>query len=315
MNPTLRRALALFLTVAVGLSALTAWRAGGGGAAAAMVPLDAPPVEMVVLMYHSVMSKQSRAGDYIITPAAFEDDLKYIRSQGFTTVVMEDIIAYVKEGRPLPERPIMITFDDGYYNNYLNVYPLLQKYQMKAVISIIGAETDKYSERPEEKSESYSHITWDMIREMQESGLVEVQNHSYNLHKVSQKRKGSGKSGSESQEEYQAMLREDLGKLQDRFAQMTEVIPTTYAYPFGSVSKYSYQVVEEMFEASLDAQGRLFCLTRDESCLWRIPRYNRPWGTTAEKIIKKAYATSKTKKEQKANPGTGGDPSASSVGK
>ena len=54
---------------------------------------------------------------------------------------------------------------------------------MKAVISIIVGETDKYSEL-EENKENYSHITWDMVNEMMESGLIEIQNHTYNLHKT-----------------------------------------------------------------------------------------------------------------------------------
>ena len=109
-----------------------------------------------------------------------EEDLLYLQRQGCTTVVMSDLIAYVQQGTPLPEKPVMITFDDGYYNNYLNAYPLLQKYQMKAVISIIVGETDKYSELDENK-ENYSHITWDMINEMMESGLEEVPNPSQML--------------------------------------------------------------------------------------------------------------------------------------
>lgn len=313
MNSFVRCILAFCLTLASVWAAWTAWMTLSLATAPAMVPLNAPPVEMVVLMYHSIMNNESRAGDYIITPEAFEKDLKYLQSQGYTTVIMEDIISYVRDGKPLPPKPIMITFDDGYYNNYLYAFPLLQKYQMKAVISIIGAETDKYSNRPDEKNESYTHLTWDMIKEMHESGLVEIQNHSYNLHKVSGKRKGSGKSNGESKEEYQAMLREDLSNLQNRFAQMLETIPTTYTYPFGSVSKYSYEVVQELFMASLDAQGRLFYLNRDEHCLWRIPRYNRPWGTPAEKILKKAYATSK--KNQKSPPSFNPPPSSGSLGK
>ena len=147
-------------------------------------------VRLPVLMYHGVHSNPKKAGDYVITPQALEEDLLYLQRQGCTTVVMSDLIAYVQQGTPLPEKPVMITFDDGYYNNYLNAYPLLQKYQMKAVISIIVGETDKYSELDENK-ENYSHITWDMINEMMESGLIEIQNHTYNLHKTGNPRRGA----------------------------------------------------------------------------------------------------------------------------
>ena len=303
-----RRFLTLMIAaVATALAAVAFWQ-NRGGAEPAAAAQDAPPVEMVVLMYHAIMSKESRAGDYIITPDAFEEDLKYISSHGFTTVVMKDIIAYVREGKPLPPNPIMITFDDGYYNNYLHAFPLLEQYQMKAVISIIGAETDKYSQTPEEKSESYTHLTWEMIQEMEESGLVEFQNHSYNLHKLTQQRRGAARAKGESDAAYQAMLREDLGRLQERFALMTGSEPTTFTYPFGAVSDASQEVVREMFQASLDAQGRNFILSRDPQCLWRIPRYNRPWGTPAAKIIEKALAGASSGSRGSSGSGQDGPP-------
>ena len=176
-------------------------------------------VRLPVLMYHGVHSNPKKAGDYVITPQALEEDLLYLQRQGCTTVVMSDLIAYVQQGAPLPEKPVMITFDDGYYNNYLNAYPLLQKYQMKAVISIIVGETDKYSELDENK-ENYSHITWDMINEMMESGLIEIQNHTYNLHKTGNPRRGAAQRKDETTEQYFAAVGADLQKAQDRIEEM-----------------------------------------------------------------------------------------------
>lgn len=248
------------------------------------------PIRLPVLMYHSVNSKESRAGDYVITPDAFRQDLEWLKQNGYHTVVVQDLLNYVDHGTPLPENPVMITFDDGYYNNYLNVFPILREMKMKAVISIIAAETDKYSENGE-VSENYTHLTWEQINEMMESGLVEFQNHTYNLHKVTGQgtRKGIGKNKGESTEAYQSAIRKDISQAQERFSEMTGWIPTAFTYPFGTVSEDSYQVLEELgFRVTLDAQGRMFCLTRDPACLQRIPRFNRPWGTSAQEIIQKA---------------------------
>jgi len=255
---------------------------------------DDEEVTMVVLMYHALMKNEKKAGDYIITPTAFENDLKYIRDQGYTTVVMEDIIAYVKEGKPLPEKPIMITFDDGYYNNYLYAYPLLKEYGMKAVISPICIETDKYSEL-NENHETYSHLTWEMINEMIDSGVIEIQNHSYNLHKLDNGRKGVRKKKGESSESYTAAVLTDLKKAQKRFAEMTGSLPTTFTYPFGAYSSESQSIIEKVgFEASLGVEGRNFVVSRNEKCLIRIPRYNRSWKCSAESILTKAFPVAKT---------------------
>ena len=248
------------------------------------------PIRIPVLMYHSINRKESRAGEYVITPGALRGDLEWLQKNGYQTVVVRDLLDYVEAGTPLPEKPVMITFDDGYYNNYLNAFPILKELGMKAVVSIIISETDKYSQLNENR-ENYSHLTWEQIEEMMGSGLIEFQSHSYDLHKNAGKRKGIGKMKGESTEAYQAAIREDIEKGQLRFVEMTEYAPTAFTYPFGKVSEDSYPVLEELgFRATLDAQGKVFRLTRDPECLRRIPRYNRPWGKTAEQIVTKAMA-------------------------
>lgn len=246
-------------------------------------------VEMVVLMYHSINEKPDKSGDFVITPQALRQDLEYIRDQGFHTITMAQLIDFVHNNAPLPEKPIMLTFDDGYYNNYLHAFPLLRELEQKAVISIIGCETDRYSQL-EDNNQNYSHLTWEQIIEMQQSGLVEFQNHSYSLHKLSEQRMGSMKGKGETTDQYQQLLREDVEKLQERYTEMTGWTPTTFTYPFGRISKESYTVITQLgFAASLDVQARpLRATPGDERCLYRIPRYNRTSSTSAQQILEKA---------------------------
>lgn len=286
------------LVLVLGIAALAVWGSWHAGerigpevraAVSAVRTTQEEPIDLPVLMYHSINSRESKAGEYVITPEALREDLEWLTKNGYHTVVVQDLIDYVEQGVPLPEKPVMLTFDDGYYNNYLNAFPLLQEYRMKAVISIIVGETDKYSQLDENR-ENYSHLTWDQIGEMMESGLVEFQSHSYSLHKNGNgERKGIGKKSGETTEQYQQAIREDVEKGQLRFVEMTGYAPTAFTYPFGAVSEDSYPVLEELgFRATLDAQGKLFHLTRDPECLRRIPRYNRRWGKPARQIIEKA---------------------------
>lgn len=285
-----QRAAALLCVSAV-IFGVVWWGSGSITPALAQAD-DEGEIRMAVLMYHSINSNPKKSGTYVITPAAFEKDLTYLRDAGYHTVVMSDIIAYVQEGKPLPIKPVMITFDDGYYNNYLNAYPLLKKYGMKAVISIIVGETDRYSALCENR-ENYSHVTWNMVNEMIDSGAIEIQNHSYNLHKVTGPRRGICQKKGESEENYLESVGQDLKKAQDRIAEMTGWRPNTFTYPFGSYSGDSQTLLTELgFSASLGVEGRVYHLSRDPACLVRIPRYNRTNRTSAKRILEKALTVS-----------------------
>ncbi|MGN1085576.1 MAG: polysaccharide deacetylase family protein, partial [Porcipelethomonas sp.] len=94
-----------------------------------------------VIMYHSIVDDSSRISDYSVTPEIVENDLKYLKEHGYNTVFTEDVINYVNGGS-LPDNPIIITADDGFYNNEAYLLPLLEKYDMKAVISVVGYYTE-----------------------------------------------------------------------------------------------------------------------------------------------------------------------------
>lgn len=248
---------------------------------------EADGVSLPILMYHSVLKDKSRAGKYTVSPDTLEQDMLYLKGRGYTTVVMEDLINYVENGVPLPEKPVMLTFDDGHLNSKTYVYPLLQMHGMKAVISIVGEYTELFSNTPD-PNPAYAYLTWDDIREMSGSGVVEFQSHSYALHNE-KPRKGAAKKRGEDPAAYQKMLTDDLSKLQDCLTQKSGVTPTTFTYPFGAISKDSTSVVKALgFKASLSCYEKPNCITRDPDCLYELNRYNRANGLSTEKFMKKA---------------------------
>ena len=102
-------------------------------------------VDIPILMYHSISKDASGENEYTISQSRFEGDLKWLRDNGYTTIFPSQLAAYVNEGAMLPAKPVIISFDDGFANNYLYAYPLLQRYNMKAVIALIGIESDMSS--------------------------------------------------------------------------------------------------------------------------------------------------------------------------
>ena len=95
--------------------------------------------EVPILMYHSVGYNNRVQSQYLLSPEVFEQDLIWLRNAGYTAVFVSDLVAYAEGRGDLPEKPIVLTLDDGYLNNLIYVLPLLEKYQTKAVISVVGS--------------------------------------------------------------------------------------------------------------------------------------------------------------------------------
>lgn len=244
-------------------------------------------IKLPIIMYHSLLKEEARSGKYTITPDTLRQDLEYIKSKGYITITMTELINYVYNDQQLPEKPIIITFDDGYYNNFGYAIPILKEYNMKAVISIVGEYTDRYS-KSGEANLNYGYMRWEDIKSVIDDGTIEFQNHTYNLHSNNNGRNGAAKKKSESSEEYKKILTSDLMKLQEEFKENTNYIPNTFTYPFGSISKESEEIIKELgFKASLSCSSGINYITKDKNCLYLLKRNNRPAGVTTEKFSQK----------------------------
>ena len=257
-------------------------------------PLTAPAfikpetAEVPIIMYHLITKNSRYVGKHGITPEEFENDLKYLKDNGYETVVMADLIAFVRKGKNLPKKPIVLTFDDSNSSDYRYLYPLLQKYDMKAVLSVLGYAVDECTELSAKQKEPriFPNSTWGQLKEMGQSQYIELQNHSYNLHGAT----GSAKRKGESIKDYQRRLKDDLSKMQQRIKDMTGVESTTFTYPYGLISDSSHEVLKELgFAASLSCYGGLinFLKENDLDCLFCLKRTNRPSGVPISVILQK----------------------------
>ncbi|RBW67592.1 polysaccharide deacetylase family protein [Bacillus taeanensis] len=127
-----------------------------------------------VLMYHHFM--KGEASSIITDPEVFKEQLSYLKEQGYTTIMDHDLLAYLTEGILLPEKPLLITMDDGYTSNYTAAFPILKELNMKATIYVVVNTVGKLLDK-------YPHFTWEEAKEMYDSGLVEIQSHTFDSHK------------------------------------------------------------------------------------------------------------------------------------
>lgn len=121
-----------------------------------------------VMMYHDILPKKEVFFD--VTPEEFEADLELIRQNQLTPISLDQLVVHLSTGEPLPPKPILLTFDDGYEGHYDYVYPLLKRYGYPAVFSIYPAKVGKSFGR--------SSLTWEQLREMAADPLVTIASHS-----------------------------------------------------------------------------------------------------------------------------------------
>ena len=250
--------------------------------------LEQGGVQLPVIMYHSILKDEARAGPYVLSPAALEADLDYLQHSGYETVTISELVDFVDGKGEFPEKPVLITFDDGFYNNYLYAYPLLAERDMQAVVSVIGEQTALYTESGQENA-YWSYLSAGRLVEMQESGVFEIGNHSYDLHDDSV-RKGCLKKRSESVEEYRKMLTDDIHLSQTYLAESGLTPPQCYAYPYGAYSDETEDILKEMgFRCTLTCEERINIISPgDPDSLFLLGRYNRPSGMSTTTFFEKA---------------------------
>lgn len=132
--------------------------------------------EMPVIMYHRVIKDESEKGVHgtYVTVKQFEEQMKYLKKKGYETVTFKDMLNNrYKQRFDKDKKWIMLTFDDGYKDNYENAFPILKKYQFKGIIYILdGIEYNKWDvDNPGNPERKFTLMNQDELLEMQNYGI------------------------------------------------------------------------------------------------------------------------------------------------
>ncbi len=208
--------------------------------------------EVPVLMYHAVSDNCWGTSELFVSPSTLDAQIALLLENGYTLITFEDF-DHLDE----IEKPVMLTFDDGYDDNYTEMFPILQKYQVKATIFVITNDIGKNHK-----------VTAEQIIEMSGSGLVSIQSHTM-----------SHEFLSNMDEE---RLKTELTQSKLVLARLTGKEPFVLCYPTGMYSNLSLQVTKEHYEFGLLMSSGLYTTGGDP---YMIRRYYVPRGMSAGSLL------------------------------
>lgn len=239
----------------------------------AELTLEPPPSSgnsrLYILMYHSVVRDGNCCNEWMTTESRLRADLQWMAEHGYTTVLPGELAA----GNPLPKRAVLITFDDGYADNYNIAFPLLKEFGAKAVISPIV----RYL-----APEATGFLSWEMCREMLASGLVEIGSHTYDLHREADGVRGIQRLDGESRQAYERRVFPDIENSIELLESNLGCKINFFAYPNGQTDSRASDFLREHFAITVTTRAHVADLSGG---LYDLPRYNINSVQTAQSIL------------------------------
>ncbi|WP_169823201.1 stalk domain-containing protein [Planococcus antarcticus] len=193
-------------------------------------------VEVPVLMYHILIPGKNDSVS--IDPVRFKEQMLALRSAGYTSITENDLLSHLEQGTVLPEKPVLITFDDGYISNYTEAFPVLKELDMKASIYVIASrifENDGFT------AGEYEKISWQQAREM--AGTISIQSHTWDSHSKRPDYQGRSRgliaspididTKLETQKEFEDRVYTDLAASKKAIEKNVGTKVTALSYPYG----------------------------------------------------------------------------------
>jgi biofilm PGA synthesis lipoprotein PgaB len=256
-------------------------------AACGLRPACADTLEkLTILSYHEVADpKDALDKDYAVSPTMFVRQMDWLRNNGYRFVTVDDLLADEAGNRPLPDNAVLITFDDGYKSMYEHAWPILKAWKIPAVVAVVGSwEDDRAQVDFDGKIIPRAKLmSWQELRELSDSGLVEIGSHSFDLHRgipgnpegnaqpagITRRWLGAAQ-GYETEDVYRKRIETDLARSSSVIKAHIGRAPRIIAWPYGRYNR-------ELHEAAA-RNGMAIGLTLDDGAnmadtpLWRLRR-------------------------------------------
>lgn len=267
------------------------------GNAPSLAVFSEKSVRLPVIMYHQVSENSELWGQYVIPESTLREDFNYIKTNGYTPVSLQAVTEFVSNGTPLPEKPILITFDDGERSFLTKVLPLLKEFSYPATVAVVISLTDLYTKNGE-TDDRYAYLNWNDLKALSKEPLVEIINHSYNMHSLTARR-GMGKAPGESDDDYTAKIKEDFELFNSAFLNYLGKVPTAIAYPYGIKTDILSKIAaEEGCTVALTCLEKVNTLTHaqnksNDKAPLELGRFNRPYKISSQDFFERKISLDK----------------------
>ncbi|WP_258130617.1 poly-beta-1,6-N-acetyl-D-glucosamine N-deacetylase PgaB [Achromobacter anxifer] len=229
-----------------------------------VAPAEQPwvPGNFLALAYHDVEDEDPDQGFLSVRTDRLAEQLAWLRANGYQAVTVDQILAARQGGKPLPERAVLLSFDDGYRSFYTRVLPILKAYQWPALLAPVGTWMDTpanqrvdFGGSPEDRKR---FLNWDEIREISRSGLVEIAAHTDashygalanpqgNTEPAAAIRAYNAQTRSyETEAEFNARMGRDVAAITEKIQRATGKKPRVWVWPYGAEGGSTLRITAE----------------------------------------------------------------------
>ena len=242
-----------------------------------------------ILLYHHINDVGD--GGATCAESTLRGHMEALVGAGYTAVSFDDLIAFVEDGAALPEKPVVITFDDGYSSNYEIAYPMLRELGLQGTIFAIGVSVGKETYK-ETDTPIIPHFGLEEMAEMAASGIMAVHSHTFDMHQsdsldVVDYRRGVLPREGEAEADYIAAFRADFERSKAQIEGATGHAADVFAYPHGQSVPLSEALLREMgVRVTLTIAPHSNILVRGlPQSLLQLGRYDMTDGVSPERML------------------------------
>ena len=232
--------------------------------------------DLLVLSYHDIRDDVAANGDpdpYATGTQNFIAHLDWLRGHGYTPVSLSQVEDAAAGRMPLPDKPVLLTFDDGLRSVYTHAFPALRAYNYPAVVAVV---TD-WVDLPASRSVDYGHrmftrddfVTWQQLREMRESGLIDIASHSDNLHQgiisnpqgntspaAITRRYDAATGRYENEDQWRTRVHADLARSVELIREHTGTTPRAMVWPYAAYNRAANDIADGLgMRVTFDLDG------------------------------------------------------------